>query len=123
MSRPSGPARRRANRGLRPALLSALVFPGLGQMANRSYGRALVLGGASVALLVVLLRRVVVEATARIPADPDQAASLLLQDPAWPLRLAAEIQRANATFFAWISLAIVAVWALSVWDAWRGARR
>ncbi len=121
MSRPGGLARRRRNGRLRPALLSALVFPGLGQLANRSYGRALALGGASVALLAVLVQRVVVEATARIPADPDRAANLLLEDPAWPLRLAAEIQRANAGFFAWISLAIVAVWALAVWDAWRGA--
>ncbi len=123
MRPPSGPVPRRAQGGLRPALLSALVFPGLGQLANRSYAKAVALGGASVALLVVLLRRVAAEATARIPADPDQAASLLLQDPAWPLRLAAEIQRANAAFFTWIGLAIVAVWALSVWDAWRGADR
>jgi hypothetical protein len=108
---------------LRPALLSGLVFPGVGQLANRHYGRALALGGASLALVAVLLRRVVAEASARIPADPDQAAAALLDDPAWPLHLASEIQRANAAFFLWITVAIVAVWALSVWDAWRGGGR
>jgi hypothetical protein len=123
MSRSPGPARQRPAGGLRPALLSGLVFPGLGQLANRAYGRALVLGGASVALLVVLLRRVVVEANARIPSDPDQAAAALLDDPLWPLHLAAEIQRANATFFLWITVAIMAVWALAIWDAWRDAGR
>jgi hypothetical protein len=76
-----------------------------------------------VALVVVLLRRVVVEANARIPSDPDQAAAALLDDPLWPLHLAAEIQRANATFFLWITVAIMAVWALAIWDAWRDAGR
>jgi hypothetical protein len=123
MSRPPGPTRPRPAGGLRPALLSGLVFPGLGQLANRHYGRALALGGASLALVAVLLRRVVAEASARIPADPDQAAATLLDDPAWPLHLASEIQRANAAFFLWITVAIVAVWALAVWDAWRGAGR
>lgn len=121
-SRAAGRAPRRPSGGLRPALLSGLVFPGAGQLANRCYGRALALGATSLALVAVLLRRVVTEALARIPSDPDQAATALADDPAWPLRLAAEIQRANAGFFLWITLAIVAVWALAVWDAWRGGR-
>lgn len=107
----------------RPALLSALVFPGFGQFALRRYGPALAFGGTTLALLAVVTRRVVVETRARLPTDPDELLSHLLAEPAWPLRLAAEIQRDNATLFLWLTVGLVAVWALSVWDAWREANR
>jgi len=102
----------------RPALLSALVFPGLGQLANGHLGRALAFGGGSLALLVVLARRVWLEAQARLPDDP---AALL--DPGFPFRLADELQRANGSFFFWITLGLVAAWAGAVVDAWLGARK
>jgi hypothetical protein len=105
----------------RPALLSALVFPGAGQLSRHRYGPALAFGGTTLALLAVVVRRVVVETQARLPTDPDELLSRLLGEPGWPLRLAAEIQRDNAALFFWLTLALVAVWALSVWDAWREA--
>jgi hypothetical protein len=107
----------------KPALLSALVFPGLGQLARRRYAAGLACAGSSLLLLAVLFRRVWVEAQARMPTDPNELLSRLLDEPGWPVRLAAEIQRDNASFFLWLTLAIVIIWALSVWDAWRDAGR
>lgn len=97
----------------RPVLLSGLVFPGLGQLVSGYPWRGLFFSGASVALLVAVVRRVVRE-TQRLM--PEEAEALL--DPALPFRLAAEIQRANASFFLWATLGIVALWLASIADAW-----
>ena len=57
---------------------------------------------------------------------PEDPAAIL--DPALPFRLAVEIHRANASFFFWATLGIVALWLGSMADAWwisvspRGAR-
>lgn len=103
---------------LGPVLLSGLVFPGLGQLVSGRPARALAFGGTSVALLVVLARRVIDETARRMPEDPEA-----LLDPALPFRLAIEIQQQNASFFLWVTLGVVAVWALSVLDAWLAGRR
>jgi hypothetical protein len=97
----------------RPALLSGLVFPGLGQLAAGRPWRALFFAGSSVALLAAVVARVVRETRRLLPADPDS-----LLDPALPFRLAAEIHRANASFFLWATLGIVALWLGSVAEAW-----
>jgi hypothetical protein len=52
---------------------------------------------------------------------PTELSELL--DPVLPFRLAAEIQRDNGRFFFWMTLGIVAVWGLSVWDAWYAVRQ
>ncbi len=111
MSRAAGGGR------YRPALLSALVFPGLGQLANGQLVRALVFAGGTLALLITFARRVWVETQARLPDDPE-----LVFDPAWPFRLADEIHRANESFFFWITAGLLTAWAGSVVDAWYGAR-
>jgi 8-oxo-dGTP diphosphatase len=103
-------------RSFRPALLSALVFPGLGQLANGRRLRALLFAGGALALLFTLAQRVFVETQVRLPDDPSA-----LLDPAWPFRLAAEIQRANESFFFWITVGLLVLWAGSVADAWIGA--
>jgi hypothetical protein len=105
-------------RRLAPVLLSGLVFPGLGQAVSGRPWRALAFGVSSVALLAALVRRVMVETTRLLPDDPEA-----LLDPALPFRLAVEIQRANAAFFFWVGLGIVALWAGSVLDAWLGGPR
>jgi hypothetical protein len=78
----------------RPALLSGLVFPGLGQLATGHPWRALAFGGSSVALLVAVVLRVMRETQRLLPEDP-----AALVDPALPFRLAVEVHRANAAFF------------------------
>ena len=93
-------------------LLSGLVFPGLGQLRCGHPWRALAFGGSSVALLVALVVRVAREAQRLMPVEPEE-----ILDPALPFRLAAEIHRANASFFLWATLAIVALWLGSMLDA------
>lgn len=95
----------------RAALLSGLVFPGAGQLATGHPWRALFFGGASVALLVAVVQRVMRETQRLLPTD---AESLL--DPALPFRLAAEVHRANASFFLGMTLGIVALWLGSIAD-------
>ena len=103
-------------------LLSGLVFPGLGQLATGRPWRGLFFGGSSVALLVAVVRRVILETERLLPTDAEA-----LLDPALPFRLAAEIHRENASFFLWTTLGIVALWLGSMADAWsrpaRGAGR
>ena len=104
----------------RPVLLSGLVFPGLGQLACGHPWRALAFSGSSVALLVAVVARVMRETQRLMPDEPEA-----LLDPALPFRLAVEIHRANASFFLWATLGIVALWLGSMVDAalLRDARR
>jgi hypothetical protein len=101
-----------------PVLLSGLVFPGLGQLVAGHPWRALGFGGGSVALLVVTVRRVVAEAERLLPQD-----QFALLDPALPFTMAAEIQRANASFFLAATIGLVALWLGSMLDAWFADRR
>jgi hypothetical protein len=98
-------------------LLSGLVFPGLGQLMSGHPARGLAFATGSVVVAVALVRRVARETLARLPTDPAEI------DPLLPFRLAHEIHRDNAGFFLWITLALVALWAGSVVDAWRTGRR
>ncbi|MFI5006625.1 MAG: HIT family protein [Solirubrobacterales bacterium] len=100
----------------RAVLLSAAVCPGVGQLAQKRYGPGLAMLGATLALVFVLLARVVREAIDRIPTDP------VGLDPLFAFGLAAEIQRANAGFFAWITAALVLLWVISIADAWLAQR-
>ena len=97
----------------RPVLLSGLVFPGLGQFVTGHPGRGAVYALGSLAIVIVVLRRVARETLARLPEDPTAI------DPLFPFRLAHEIQADNAAFFFWLTLALVALWAGSIVDAWR----
>jgi hypothetical protein len=44
-------------------------------------------------------------------------------DPALPFHLALEVHRANAAFFLWATLGIVALWLGSMADAWLSRAR
>jgi hypothetical protein len=96
----------------RPALLSGLVFPGLGQLTSGRTWRGLFFSGSTAALLAAVVVRVMRETQRLLPTDPDA-----LLDPALPFRLAMEIHRANASFFLWATLGVVALWVGSVFDA------
>ncbi len=97
----------------RAALLSALVFPGLGQLTTGHRWRGLAFAGSSVALLAAVVQRVVRETDRLMPQDP-----VAILDPALPFRLVAEVHRANASFFLWATVGIVAIWLASIVDAW-----
>jgi diadenosine tetraphosphate (Ap4A) HIT family hydrolase len=100
----------------RAVLLSAAVCPGVGQLAQKRYLPGLAMLGATLALVIVLLARVVREAIDRMPTDP------VGLDPLFAFGLAGEIQRANAGFFAWITAALVLLWVVSIADAWLAQR-
>jgi len=102
----------------RPVLLSGLVFPGLGQLVTGHPWRALAFGGSSVALLVAVVFRVVRETERLMPQN-----EFALLDPALPFRLVVEVHRANAAFFLWATLGIVALWLGSMADAWLSRAR
>ena len=97
----------------RAVLLSGVVFPGLGQLVTGHPWRALAFAGPSVALLVAVVARVVRETQRLLPRD-----ELALLDPALPFQLVAGVHRANAAFFLWATLGIVALWLGSMLDAW-----
>ena len=98
-------------------LLSGLVLPGLGQIANGAFLKGLAFGGGTLAAVVLLVQRVARETFLRLPTDPMDI------DLATPLRIAREIERDNASFLFWLTLAFVALWVGSILDAWRDARR
>lgn len=100
----------------RAVLLSGIVFPGLGQWASGHRWRALVFGGSSAALLVAVVLRVMRETRRLMPEDPDA-----ILDPALPLRLALEVHRANAAFFLWATVGLLALWLGSMAEAWVSA--
>jgi hypothetical protein len=112
-TRPKASPRRRH----KPALLSGLVFPGLGQLVSGHPFRALGFGGGTVLLLVLVVRRVARETLARMPQD------LSAIDVGLPFRLAVEIQRANAGFFLWATIGVVVLWVGSILDAWYAERK
>ena len=102
----------------RPVFLSGVVFPGLGQLVTGHPWRALAFAGSSVAILVAVVRRVMHETQRLLPDDADA-----LLDPSLPFRLAVEVHRANASFFLWATLGIVALWLASMADAWWTAKQ
>jgi len=95
----------------RPALLSGLVLPGLGQAVTGRPWRALFFSASSLALIVAVVLRVAHETQRLMPVEPEA-----LLDPALPFTLAVQIHRANASFFFWCTLGIVALWAGSIVD-------
>ncbi|HLA79574.1 MAG TPA: hypothetical protein VJU18_18515 [Vicinamibacteria bacterium] len=96
---------------LRPLLLSALVLPGLGQLAERRYVRGLLFAGAALgsgAAFVFILFR---ETLRRIPQDTP------FLDPADAWRIAHQVvATAGGTLESCIGV-LLAAWALSVLDA------
>jgi hypothetical protein len=95
----------------KPVLLSGLVLPGLGQLALRRPWRAVFFSGSSLALVVAIVARVARETRRLMPVEPEA-----LLDPTLPFRLAADVHRANASFFFWCTLGVVGLWVGSVVD-------
>lgn len=102
----------------RAVLLSGLVLPGLGQLVSRRPWRGLGFAFGTIGLLVAVVLRVIRETARLLPEDE---ASLL--DPALPFRLAVRVQQENAAFLLWATIALLALWAGSILDAWRGGSR
>jgi diadenosine tetraphosphate (Ap4A) HIT family hydrolase len=98
-------------------LLSALVWPGAGQMKNGERLKGAVFGLASLALLAVFAWRVTTDATSVL---------LQAQGPMGPLELwslAEEIRSRNSGALGGLTTVLMLLWGGSVLDAWHGATR
>jgi diadenosine tetraphosphate (Ap4A) HIT family hydrolase len=98
-----------------PALLSGLLWPGAGQLKNRRWVKGLAFSLASLLVLLRIGGRVAAEAVDALLAAPAPLDFLQM----WAL--AEEIRRRNATELSGLTFALLALWAASIYDAWRDA--
>lgn len=103
--------------GWRPALLSALLGPGAGQFANRERAKGVAFVLATVAAIGVILVRVLRAVVVGTPLDLVPTDLERIWSVAW------EIQRQAARELALPVAVLVALWALSIADAWLVSRR
>ena len=103
--------------GLSPVLLSALVWPGLGQLASGHLWKGLLIVAGTLAAFGWLLVRVAEETLRRLPTDPADFDLYRL------FEMARAIRQDNAAFFSGITAALVGLWAIAVADAWRDRRQ
>lgn len=96
---------------LRPLLLTALVWPGLGQLSERRYLRALLFGGTALGAAAAFVWILFHEVLRRIPED----AAFVEPADAW--RVAHQIVgTAGGALQRWIAV-LIAAWAVAVLDS------
>jgi hypothetical protein len=100
-----------------PVLLSGLLWPGLGQIRNGDRLKGLVLGVLALVSGAVFAVRVASAAAAALLAAPETASLLDL------VALARQVLARHGPELRITVLVSALVWAVSVWDAWKGARR
>jgi hypothetical protein len=101
---------------LRAVLLSGLVFPGAGQLANGERGKGLLLGGITVVLALgvsVLVASVVLSG---MPTEIDSLDVGLIQERVH------ETLTGSSRSITLLVVLLLLVWAYAVVDAWRGAK-
>ncbi len=98
-------------------LLSGVVCPGAGQLYNRQLWKGLAMIAAVLALLAIIVFQIAQEVVRRVFEDPS------LIGPLGVLTLTNDIERENGRLFLGLTLALLGVWGISIWDAWRGALR
>jgi hypothetical protein len=99
-----------------PVLLSALVWPGLGQLVKGEWAKGLAIVAGTLVAFGALAVRVWEEAMRRLPTDPAGFDLVQVFD------MATSIRQDNAAFFTGVTAALVGLWAIAVADAWRGRR-
>ena len=96
---------------LRPLLLTALVWPGLGQWSERQHVRALLFGGTALGAAAAFVWILFHEVLRRIPQDA------VFVEPADAWRLAHQIVgTAGGALQGWI-VVLIAAWAVAVLDS------
>jgi diadenosine tetraphosphate (Ap4A) HIT family hydrolase len=101
---------------LRAALLSGLVWPGLGQIVNGQIAKGMAFGLLVLAVAAFLVKRLVGVVLAAVP--PDTTSFDVFQ----ALDIANEVQRKNAGSFNGAVMLLLAIWVVSVVDAYWSAR-
>jgi hypothetical protein len=104
-------------RAWRAVLLSGVVCPGAGQFYNRHWWKGMLMIAAVLAILGILVFQIAQEVVRRVIEDPS------LIGPLGVLTLTNDIERQNGGLFLGLTLALLVVWGVSIWDAWRGALR
>jgi diadenosine tetraphosphate (Ap4A) HIT family hydrolase/TM2 domain-containing membrane protein YozV len=117
----AGPAAARSPRPrarpLRAALLSGLVWPGLGQIANGQIAKGVALVALVLGVAAWLVLRVVSLVLATMPTDTTSFDVFQAYD------IATQIQQRNAGALSGSVLLLLAIWAFAIVDAYWSARK
>jgi diadenosine tetraphosphate (Ap4A) HIT family hydrolase/TM2 domain-containing membrane protein YozV len=104
-------------RPLRAALLSGLVWPGLGQIANGQLAKGIALVVLVLAVAAWLVLRLVSVVTASVPADASSFDIFQAYD------LATQIQQQNAGILSGAVLVLLVIWVFGIVDAYWCGRK
>lgn len=100
-----------------PVLLSALVWPGAGQIYNREYRKGALLIVLALAVLIVFCYGMGMEVVQALPEDPSGL------DLGEIHALASAIAQKSGTLFLVENAVLVAIWLYAVADAYVGSKR
>ncbi len=102
-----------------PALLSALVAPGVGQLANRDFGKGIFLLVSSVASFVWFSKVVTERLSTLLPGTPEQWAT----NPDVMREALLKLVGENGEMFVTFQVLILLIWGFAVLDAYFTARK
>jgi len=109
------------SQAMKGTLLSALVFPGAGQLALRSYVRGFTLLAIVTVSLVLIIVGVMVEAEAVLAEVQSRGGVLDLTEIT---RLSeAAVSSSDHALVGYAGWAILVCWVVGIVDAWRTGRR
>jgi hypothetical protein len=108
--------RRQMHRGLVAALLSALVWPGAGQLYNREFKKGALLIGLTLLVAAVVIVATAAEVTRQLPADIGDLDADVVRT------LPAQVLAARTGTLLVSSLVLLAAWGYGILDAYFGGR-
>ena len=108
--------RRQMHRGFVAALMSALVWPGAGQLYNREIKKGILLIGLTLAVAVAVIIATASEVTRQLPADIGDLDADLVRT------LPAQVLAARTGTLLVSSLLLLATWVYGIVDAYLGGR-
>ncbi len=108
--------RRQMHRGFVAALLSALVWPGAGQLYNREFKKGALLIGLTLLVAAVVIIATAAEVTRQLPADIGDLDADVVRT------LPAQVLAARTGTLLVSSLLLLAAWGYGILDAYFGGR-
>ena len=108
--------RRQMHRGMLAALLSALVWPGAGQLYNREFKKGAFLIGLTLAVAIAVIVATTAELTRQLPTDMGDLDADLVR------ALPAQLLAARSGTLMVSSLLLLVAWAYGIVDAYMGGR-
>ncbi len=107
------------NPALWPAMLSALVAPGVGQIVNRDYAKGALLLAASLGSFLWFSKVITEQISILLPGTPDQ----WIKDQPTLRAAILKLGEQNASMFLTFQLLILVVWTFGVIDAYISAKK